>query len=75
MNTTTKSENAQNVRKSEAVLKERGGSRMPNGYLQPDAVKALKELVDANYARSASAAINLALLEAKKRLKKNVNNP
>lgn len=70
MNTPTQSANAQNVRKSEAVLKERGGSRMPNGYLQPESVKALKELVDAHYARSASAVINMALLEAKKRLKK-----
>lgn len=75
MNTHTQSTNALSVRKSEEALKERGGCRMPNGYLQPDAAKALKELVDANYARSASAAINLALLEAKKRLKKNVNNP
>ena len=66
MNTPTQSANAQNVRKSEAVLKERGGRRMPNGYLQPEAYQALQELVTAKYARSASAVINMALLEAKK---------
>jgi hypothetical protein len=66
----TQSANAQNVRKSEAALLERGGRRMPNGYLQPDAYQALQELVEANYAKSASAAINKALIDAKKRLKK-----
>ena len=75
MNTPTQSANAQNVRKSEAVLKERGGRRMPNGYLQPEAYQALQELVTAKYARSASAAINQALIDAKKRLKKSANNP
>ena len=70
MNTPTHSINAQNVRKSEDALKERGGRRMPNGYLQPDAWQALQELVKADYAKSASAAINQALIDAKKRLKK-----
>ena len=62
--------NAQSVRKSEEALKERGGRRMPNGYLQPDGYQALQELLSADYAKSASAAINLALIDAKKRLKK-----
>ena len=61
---------AQRVRRAEASLKERGGRRMPNGYLQPDAAKALDDLVATGYALSPVAAISAALLDARKKAKR-----
>lgn len=61
---------AQRVRRAEASLKERGGRRMPNGYLQPDAAKALDDLVTTGYAPSPVAAISAALLDARKKAKR-----
>ena len=61
---------AQRVRRAEASLKERGGRRMPNGYLQPDAAQALDDLVATGYALSPVAAISAALLDARKKAKR-----
>ena len=61
---------AQRVRRAEASLKERGGRRMPNGYLQPDAAQALDDLVTNGYALSPVAAISAALLDARKKAKR-----
>lgn len=61
---------AQRVRRSESSLKERGGRRMPNGYLQPEAAKALDDLVANGYALSPVAAISAALLDARKKAKR-----
>ena len=58
---------AQRVRNAEASLVARGGRRMPNGYLQPDAAKALAALVENGYAASPVAVISAALMEAQKR--------
>ena len=55
---------SQRVRLSEAALKERGGRRMPNGYLQPGAAQALAQLVADGYAASPVAVISKALLSA-----------
>lgn len=59
---------AQRVRRAEASLKERGGRRMPNGYLQPDAANALDALVATGYALSPVAVISAALLDAQRKV-------
>lgn len=61
---------AQRVRSAEAALVERGGRRMPNGHLQPDAAHALQSLVDSGYAPSPVAAISAALLDAERKHKR-----
>ena len=53
---------AQRVARAQAALIERGGRRMPSGYLQPDAAAALQKLVACGYAPSPVAAISKALL-------------
>jgi len=64
----TQSQNAARVRKAEATLKERGGRRMPSGYLQPDAAQALVDLVLAGYGKSPLAVISAALLDARRKI-------
>lgn len=59
---------AQRVRRAEAKLKEAGGRRIPGGFLQPDAAKALESLVQSGYAASPVAVISTALLDARARL-------
>ena len=59
---------AQRVRRAEAALKERGGRRMPDGHLQPDAAQALADLVASGYAASPVAAISAALLDAQRKI-------
>ncbi len=59
---------AQRVRRAEAALKERGGRRIPGGYLQPDAAQALESLVQSGYAASPVAVISTALLDAQRKL-------
>ena len=61
---------AQRVRSAEAALAARGGRRMPNGHLQPDAAQALQSLVDGGYASSPVAAISAALLDAERSLRR-----
>lgn len=61
---------SQIVRKSEAALKVKGGRRMPNGMLQPDAAKALADLVAGKYAASPVAVISAALLDAQKKMQR-----
>lgn len=64
----TTSQNAARVRRAEATLKERGGRRMPSGYLQPDAAQALADLINAEYAKSPLAVISAALLDARRKI-------
>ena len=59
---------AQRVRRAEASLRERGGRRMPDGHLQPDAAKALADLVASGYAASPVAVISTALLDAQRKI-------
>jgi len=59
---------AQRVRKAQQALKERGGLRMPSGYLQPDAAQALSDLVASGYGASPVAVISAALLDAKRKI-------
>lgn len=61
---------SQRVRRAESSLKERGGRRMPNGFLQPDAAQALADLVQAGYAPSPVAVISAALLDARRKVKR-----
>ena len=64
---------SQRVARSQAALVARGGRRL-NMTLQPDATKALQELMDAGYGknntRTAAAVIYRALLEAHSRIKR-----
>lgn len=53
---------AERVHRAQTALVERGGRRMPSGYLQPDAAAALQKLVDCGYAPSPVAAISKALM-------------
>ncbi len=55
------------VRRSEAKRVLTGAVRMPNGWLTPEAVRALDRLVKLRYAGSRTAAICKALIEALKR--------
>lgn len=50
----------------ESRLRERGGRRLPGGTLQPDAARALDELLRKGYASSATACIAKALIDAAK---------
>lgn len=59
---------AQRVRRAEASLRERGGRRMPDGHLQPDAAQALADLVATGYAASPVAVISAALLDAQRKI-------
>ena len=61
---------AQRVRKAQQALKERGGRRMPSGYLQPDAAQALADLVASGYGASPVAVISAALLDTQKKVKR-----
>ena len=53
---------SQKVARSQTRLVNRGGRRMPSGYLQPDAAAALQKLVDCGYAPSPVSVISKALL-------------
>ena len=55
---------SERVRRANAALVARGGRRMPDGYLQPDAAQALADLVATGYAPSPVAVIAKALLFA-----------
>lgn len=55
---------AERVRRANAALIARGGRRMPDGYLQPDAAQALAALIESGYAPSPVAVISKALLSA-----------
>lgn len=61
---------SQRVRRAESALKARGGRRMPDGHLQPDAAQALADLVQAGYAPSQVAVISAALLDARRKVKR-----
>lgn len=65
-----KSTNAERVAKSQLALIARGGRKIPQLYLQPDAADALQQLLDSKtYAVSRVAAISKALIDAKNRHK------
>lgn len=63
------------VLRANAALLARGGRRMPGGYLQPDAAKALNELVEAGYAPSPLAVIVAALFDARRKIDRNACVP
>lgn len=60
--------NSQRVAKARKALLERGGRRIPTGYLQPAEAQALVHLVACGYAVSPVHAICKALLDAQKNL-------
>lgn len=62
------STNAERVAKARQALTQRGGRRIPTGWLQPDAARALDALVAAGYAPSATGAIAQALLDAQRKI-------
>lgn len=63
-----KTSTSESVRKCQQALIDRGGRRMPSGYLQPDVAQALDELVKAEYAKSPVAVISAALLDARRKI-------
>lgn len=65
---------AARVRRAESALKAKGGRRMPNGMLQPDAAAALDDLVAQGYAVSPVAAISAALLDAQKKMRRSLKS-
>ena len=62
---------SQRVQRANRALIERGGRRMPGGYLQPDAAQQLEELLEAGYASSPVAVIATALRDAHKKILRN----
>ena len=57
------------VRSNEKTISN-GGRRMPDGMLQPEAARALDELVAAGYAASRVSVISTALLDARRKLQR-----
>lgn len=58
------------VTRANAALIDRGGRRMPSGYLQPEEAKALAELLAAGYAPNVVACIATAIKDAHKKIKR-----
>lgn len=56
---------SERVKRSNAALLQRGGRRIPDGMLQPDAAAALADLASAGYADSLVAVISTALIDAR----------
>lgn len=69
--TKTTNPNSIRVLRANAALLERGGRRMPGGYLQPDVASTLQLLISNGYAQSPVAVINRAILDAYKKTCKN----
>lgn len=61
---------SERVRRANAALVARGGRRIPDGHLQPDAAQALADLVAAGYGASPMACIAAALLDAQKKVQR-----
>lgn len=59
---------SERVAASREKLKAAGGRAVPRGMLQPDAARALAELLDSGYAANETAVISAALLDAQKKL-------
>lgn len=59
---------SQRVTRSNDKTISKGGRRMPDGMLQPEAAQALDDLVAAGYAPSRVAVISTALLDARRKL-------
>lgn len=59
---------AQRVARARAKLVQEGGRRLPTGYLQPDAARALEALLGAGYGPSAVGVISAALLDAQRKI-------
>lgn len=64
---TTKQDGAKWARNSEARKVKAGGRRIPGGVLRPEAAEALAKLESDGFAKSATACIEQALIEAAKR--------
>lgn len=63
---------AERVAKSRAALEKRGGAKIPSGWLQPDAAKALDYLHKHAYAPTRTGCIAKAVTEAAERSKSHV---
>lgn len=60
--------NAQRVKRAHATLIERGGKRLADIWLQPDAAQALVDLKAAEYGATSAAIVSTALLDAQKKV-------
>ena len=60
--------NAQRVKRAHATLIERGGKRLADIWLQPDAAQALADLKAADYAKTSAAIVSAALLDAQRKV-------
>lgn len=58
--------NSERVAKARSALVTNGGMKIPTGYLQPAAAKAVDYLLSSGYAGTKSAVISRALLDAHK---------
>jgi hypothetical protein len=63
---------SERVAKSRAALEKRGGVKLPAGWLQPDAAKALKYLHKRGYAPTRTGCIARSLTEAAERAESHV---
>lgn len=61
---------ADRVAKSRAALEERGGAKIPSGWLQPEPARALKYLHTHGYQPTRVGCLSLALIEAAERERK-----
>lgn len=58
------------VARSNAALLARGGRRIPGGYLQPEAAKALAALAQVGYGKNQVDIVSRALVDAQRRISK-----
>ena len=60
--------NYQRVKRAHATLIERGGKRLADIWLQPDAAQALADLAASGYAPTSAAIVSAALLDAHRKV-------
>lgn len=68
----TAATNSQRVAKARQRLTQAGGRRLPTGYLQPDAAAALDALLAAGYAPTIVGVITAALLDAERKVRRQI---
>ena len=59
---------SERVARSNAALLARGGRRIPGGYLQPDAARALEALAQAGYGKNQVDVVSRALVDAQRKI-------
>lgn len=69
---TTPTTNAQRVVKSRRASIASGRTRAPDGILSPGASDALAVLLSADYAKTAIGVVNTALIDAAKKVQRNI---